>query len=259
MVLLHGLGHSRRGWDPVMDELAARHDVISIDLPGFGQSPAPARDARFDVPALVQAVGRLCGELGLRRPHIVGNSLGGAIALELGALGAAASVTAFSPIGFSPVGETFGRRMLAFGAGLAARVPESVRLAAADSPPARALARRVLRGPAADPATVRNLRFDATMLAPGTPFVRLAAHVAGYVFGAAEIRCPVTIGWGDLDRVLPVRAARRAVARIPHARQVTLLGCGHVPMSDNPIAVAGTILDTCRVAEVLARDLAVRA
>ncbi|RCV48231.1 alpha/beta fold hydrolase [Marinitenerispora sediminis] len=257
VVLLHGLGHSRRAWDPVVDALAARHDVVSVDLPGFGQSPWPAADAPYDIPALVRAVSGLCDYLGLRRPHLVGNSLGGAIALELGALGAAGSVTAFSPIGFSPAGETYGRRLLAFGAGLASRVPEPVRLAAADSPPARAVARRVLRGADADPASVRDLRFDATMLAPGSPFLRLAAHVAGYVYAAPGLACPVTIGWGDLDRVLPVRAARRAGARIPHARHVRLLGCGHVPMYDNPVTVGDTILDTCRAAEVPAGGLAV--
>ncbi|NYE50310.1 pimeloyl-ACP methyl ester carboxylesterase [Spinactinospora alkalitolerans] len=248
LVLLHGLGHRSQAWYPTMAELARRHDVIALDLPGFGGSPAPGGDARYDIPALVDAVAGVCDALGLRRPHVAGNSLGGAIALELGARGVAASVTALSPIGFTTARETAGTRLLTLGLGLAARVPERVRLAAADSPPARAVARRMLRGAPGD-AGNRELKFDATVLSAGSPFVRLTPHVVGYAFTAGPVPCPVTIGWGDLDRVLPVRAGRRALTRIPHARQVTLLGCGHVPMADSPRAVAATITDTCRAAE----------
>ncbi|GAB3211122.1 alpha/beta fold hydrolase [Marinactinospora thermotolerans] len=245
LVLLHGLGHRRQAWYPVMDELARRHDVIALDLPGFGRSPAPAAQERYDVDSLVDVVARACRALGLERPHLAGNSLGGAIALELGARGLAGSVTALAPIGFTTPREKAGTRLLTRGMGLAARIPEPVRLAAAASRPARAIAKRVLRGDPADPA-VRELRFDATVLSPGSPFVRLARPVVDYEFTASEVPCPVTIGWGDLDRILPARAARRACARIPHARQVTLLGCGHVPMADRPRAVAAAILDTCR-------------
>jgi pimeloyl-ACP methyl ester carboxylesterase len=39
LVLLHGIGHRLQAWDPVLDRLAAAHDVIAVDLPGFGKSP----------------------------------------------------------------------------------------------------------------------------------------------------------------------------------------------------------------------------
>jgi pimeloyl-ACP methyl ester carboxylesterase len=247
VLLLHGLGHRRQTWYAVARHLAAGHDVVAPDLPGFGASPLPGAADRYDIEALVDTVRRFCADLGWDRPHVAGNSLGGAIALELGARGFAASVTALSPIGFGSAREGAGARVLARGARLAARIPEPVRVAAADSPPLRSIARRVLRG---DPsaASARRLAFDATVLSAGSPFVRLVPHVAAYAFRARRVPCPVTIAWGDRDRLLPAAGARRALRRIPHARQVSLLGCGHIPMADNPRAVAAEIRQTCRTA-----------
>lgn len=247
VVLLHGIGHRRQTWYPVMRELAPHHELIALDLPGFGQSTAPAPGAPYDVEWLVDTVGRMCAELGIDRPHVVGNSLGGAIALELGARGAAASVTAFSPVGFAPTGSHAGLRALAAGVRVAGLVPEPVRVAAATSPPARSIARRVLRGDPSSPAA-QGLAFDATLVNAGTPFARLVPRVAGYRFGHRDVPCPVTVAWGDRDRLLPPSGARTALRRIPHARLVSLLGCGHIPMADAPRRVAAEILQTTRSA-----------
>ncbi|WP_017559805.1 alpha/beta fold hydrolase [Nocardiopsis baichengensis] len=246
-MLLHGIGHRRQTWYPVMRELAAHHELIAVDLPGFGGSTAPAPGSPYDVEWLVDTVQRMCAELGAERPHVVGNSLGGAIALELGARGAAASVTVFSPVGFAPTGTHTGLRALAAGARMAGLVPEPVRVAAAASPPARSIARRVLRGDPSSPAA-RGLAFDATLVSAGSPFVRLVPRVADYRFDHREVPCPVTIAWGDRDRLLPPSGARTALRRIPHARVVSLLGCGHIPMADAPRLVAAEILQTARCA-----------
>ncbi|MFC7741784.1 alpha/beta fold hydrolase [Nocardiopsis composta] len=215
VVLLHGLGHRRQTWYPVMRELAGGHRLLALDLPGFGASDAPPPGARYDVASLADTVQRICSELGLERPHLAGNSLGGALALELGARGFAASVTAFSPAGFAPAATHAGLRLLAAGARAAGRVPEPVRVAAATSPPARAIARRVLRGDPASPAAAR-LAFDATLVSAGSPFVRLVPRIASYRF-ASPVPCPVTIAWGDRDRLLPRpgRRARCAASRTP--------------------------------------------
>lgn len=247
IVLLHGLGHRRQAWKPVMKRLKKHHEVVALDLPGFGKSAEPATDERYDLHSLVDEVQRMCTELGLERPHVAGNSLGGAIALELGARGAAASVTALSPIGFNAAPARTGFRILARSARMAARIPEPVRQAAAGSPPARAAARRILRGDHAA-ESARHIRFDARKLATDSPFVRLAPLAARYSFSALNVPCPVTVAWGDRDRLLPPGGARRALRRIPHAHQVTLLGCGHIPMADNPSAVAAEIMQTCRAA-----------
>ncbi len=247
VVLLHGLGHRRQAWRKVMKRLAQHHDVIALDLPGFGQSSWPDLGALYDLHALVDAVQLVCAELGVNRPHVAGNSLGGALALELGARGAAASVTALAPVGFNGTATRTGFRILARGAGAAAQIPEPVRQAAAGSRAGRAIARRILRGNHAA-ESAQHIRFDARKLAVDSPFVRIAPLVARYMFRAPDIPCPVTIAWGDRDRLLPPDGAHRALRLIPHARQVTLLGCGHIPMADNPRAVAAEIMRTCRFA-----------
>src|SRR5690606_39136027 len=68
------------------------HDALPIS--GFGQSPAPDPERPFGIAALVDTVADWCAHAGVERPHIAGNSLGGAVALELGARGLASSVTA---------------------------------------------------------------------------------------------------------------------------------------------------------------------
>ncbi|TDQ52955.1 alpha/beta fold hydrolase [Actinorugispora endophytica] len=247
-MLLHGLGHRRQAWRPVLGALAAEHDVVAPDLPGFGGSAAPGARERYDIAWLVDTVALFCERLGLERPHLAGNSLGGAIALELAARGFAASVAAFSPIGFTTARENLGNRLLTLGMGAAARVPEHVRVAMASSPPARAVARRVLRGDPKGQGS-RDLRFDATVISAGSPFARLAPEVAAYSFGTSAPTCPVTIGWGNRDRILPPRAARRAAEHVGRARLVTLMDCGHVPMADRPELVASVVLETTRAAE----------
>ena len=91
-VLLHGIGHHWTAWLPVLDRLAEAHDVIALDLPGFGRSPVPAAGLPPDMPGVVAAVAEVFTALGLDGPHVAGNSLGGAIALERAAAGRVAAV-----------------------------------------------------------------------------------------------------------------------------------------------------------------------
>ncbi|MEJ7787901.1 MAG: alpha/beta fold hydrolase, partial [Solirubrobacteraceae bacterium] len=97
LVLLHPLGGDRRVWRPVLERLAPHRDVIAVDLPGFGGSPALA-DEQHPI-ALAAAVSGLLRELGIDggRAHLAGNSLGGWVALEVALAGDAASVTAIAP------------------------------------------------------------------------------------------------------------------------------------------------------------------
>jgi pimeloyl-ACP methyl ester carboxylesterase len=88
LVLLHGLGLSWRSWRPVLPALEARHDVTALDLPGFGASAPLDRGVRPTPRALADAVAGELDRLGLDAPIVVGNSLGGWIALELARAGA---------------------------------------------------------------------------------------------------------------------------------------------------------------------------
>src|SRR5207247_2686659 len=98
-VLLHGIGSSRRAWDPVIAALAERFDVIAVDLPGFGDSAPLPPGVEPRPSALAAAVAGLLDDLGITAPHIAGNSLGGWVALELAGIRPAASVTLLSPAG----------------------------------------------------------------------------------------------------------------------------------------------------------------
>ncbi|WP_344071189.1 alpha/beta fold hydrolase [Streptomyces crystallinus] len=246
LLLLHGIGHHRQAWDPVFDVLAAERDVIAVDLPGFGESPALPQGLAYDLSTVVPVLGAFCEELGVERPHVAGNSLGGLLALELGREKLVRSVTALSPAGFWTQAE----RRYAFATLTAMRqgakllpLPAIERLSR--SAPGRAAltstiyARPGRRSPEAVVAETLALRnatgFDET-LAAGID-VRFADDVAGV---------PVTVAWGAKDRLLLRRQGVRAKHTLPGARLVRLPGCGHVPMNDDPALVARVILDTSR-------------
>src|SRR3712207_2048028 len=100
LVLLHGLGTGSDAWGPVLSPLAGRHEVLAVDLPGFGGSP-PLPDGVLPTPeALANAVQRVLDELGIAAAHLCGNSLGGWIALELARRRRARSLVLISPAGF---------------------------------------------------------------------------------------------------------------------------------------------------------------
>jgi pimeloyl-ACP methyl ester carboxylesterase len=96
-VLLHALGSSRHVWEPVIAALSDHFDVIAVDLPGFGGSPPLPGTVTPTPAALAAAIADALDTTGVRRPHVVGNSLGGWIALELAALRPLASLTLLSP------------------------------------------------------------------------------------------------------------------------------------------------------------------
>ena len=99
LVLLHGQGFSRRSFDPVAPALAARRDVIAVDLPGHGESPRQPKGAGNAPRDLAVAVAELLDELDLPTVHVAGNSAGGWVALELAKMGRARTVTALAPAG----------------------------------------------------------------------------------------------------------------------------------------------------------------
>jgi pimeloyl-ACP methyl ester carboxylesterase len=100
LVLLHGVGHRRQAWYPVLEHLTGKREVILVDLPGHGESDPLVLDGRTGVRILRDELTTFFEQQGLDRPHIAGNSLGGRMALEAAVLGLARSVTAFSPAGF---------------------------------------------------------------------------------------------------------------------------------------------------------------
>jgi pimeloyl-ACP methyl ester carboxylesterase len=244
LVLIHGIGSRRGAWKPVIARLAAERDTIAVDLPGFGESSLLPEGVVPTPQTLADAIEAFwTAELGIERPHVAGNSLGGGIVLELARRGAVASATALSPIGFwSPAEVRYGTAML-----------RNSRFAAQHFGPAL---QRVVRTPLGR-QLVLGLYYGHPMRRdPGEAVADLAGlgsapgweatlpNTRRYRFRDGEqLRdVPVTIGWGTRDRLLIPRQAQRARAALPRARHVPLPGCGHLPMSDDPETVAALIL-----------------
>lgn len=233
LVLIHGLGADRQVWRPVVERLAAERTVVTIDMPGFGETPALNHGSTPSPPALARAVADGLAELGLERPHVGGNSLGGWVAMELALLGRASSVTAIAPAGLWP-------RALG---------------------PKPSIARRV--GTAALPAipylmrspTLRRLALAGTVARPGrVPAEDAAALIRAYVEASGfkevndamrssrferldDVEVPLTFGWPSRDSLV------RRPRRLPESStSITLEGCGHMPMWDDPQAVAELLL-----------------
>jgi pimeloyl-ACP methyl ester carboxylesterase len=244
LVLIHGIGSHWQIWSPVMERLAESRDVIAADMPGFGVSPPLDLGGEPTVHAYATAFERFFEELGIGRPHVAGNSMGGGIALELGRRGAARSVVAIAPVGFWTPRE---RRYCQLSLGLSRDTPEPLRLAAlalVRSGAGRALLlSHLFARPWRIPAEDARLTLEDFWAAPA--FTRALAAFDRYTFhDAHEIEVPVTVLWGSRDRLLLYgRQAPRARRVLPAARHVTLAGLGHTPFYDDPELVAGEILE----------------
>ncbi|MEU6422327.1 alpha/beta fold hydrolase [Streptomyces spiralis] len=246
LLLLHGIGHHRQAWDPVVHLLAAERDVINVDLPGFGASPALPEGLLHDLPTMNAALGALCETLEIDRPHVAGNSLGGLLALELGREKLARSVTALSPAGFWTQAE----RRYAFGVLQAMRaVARRTPLPLVEQLARTAAGRTVLTstiyarpGRRSPEAVVA----ETLALAQATGFEQTLRAGVDVQFTDDVPGIPVTVAWGTRDRLLVRRQGVRAKQMIPRARLVRLPGCGHVPMNDDPALVARVLLDGSR-------------
>ncbi|MGW1228932.1 alpha/beta fold hydrolase [Streptomyces sp. NPDC002530] len=246
LVLLHGIGHHRQAWDPVIPVLAVERDVIAVDLPGFGTSPGLPDALPYDLGTVVAVLGAFCEAIGVARPHVAGNSLGGLLALELGRVGLARSVTALSPAGFWNESE---RRYAFTTLRAMRRAALSMPLPLIERLSRSAAGRTVLtstiyarpgrRSPEAATSETLALR-------EATGFHQTLAAGRNTLFRDDVAGLPVTIAWGDRDRLLLRRQGVRAKRTLPEARLVRLPGCGHVPMSDDPALVSRVILDTSR-------------
>lgn len=249
LILLHGLGSARPAWDPVIPALAAQFRVLAIDLPGFGESD-PLPGGVEPAPAVLAAcVAGFLDELGIAAPHVAGNSLGGWVALELAGLRPVASLALLSPAGLwrgrTPLYNRISlrlTRMFAKRAGrplawlMRYRAARILVLGQTHGRPSRIgpdYARTAVRSMGAAPG------FDATMRATEPRCYR----------SGPPIDAPVTVGFGSRDFLLRARRSRHLDELPPGTRVVALPGCGHVPMADDPAAVAAFITAATRADE----------
>jgi pimeloyl-ACP methyl ester carboxylesterase len=242
LMLLHGVGHRRQAWGAVVDLLTPYRELILVDLPGHGESPPLVTAGRPPVPVMLEAVLGLADELGFARPHMAGNSLGGRLALEAGAAGRAASVTALSPAGFfRNRGDMLYARSIFKVMQASGRVLEPAAPALLRSTAGRGL---VYSAVVSHPSRLTPEQAKGDMAAFLTASAALDEVLAGVdqFTGQLPANVPVTIAWGAKDRLLSRRQAVVAKAQLPTAHFVLLPGCGHVPMTDNPELVADVLL-----------------
>lgn len=244
LVLLHGLGHRRQAWNAVIDLLTPHRTVIAVDLPGHGDSPPLKADGTDPVEAIGLELADLLRELGLERPHVAGNSLGGALALGAAARGHARSVTALSPAGFWAAPWQYHYTKAIFEAMQSSGPLKPYLPKLAQSTAGRAILHgAIVAHPSrmsAEQAIGDAQSFFRAREAVGQI---LAERVEFTEAAAIPADVPVTIAWGERDRMLPRSQARVAKQQLPNARFVLLRGCGHVPMTDDPKSVAKVLLD----------------
>jgi pimeloyl-ACP methyl ester carboxylesterase len=243
LLLLHGLGSSLKTWDLIMDELANQRDVIAVDLPGFGQSPALIGEV--SIPALADAVTDFLTQHKLLGIDAVGNSMGARLVLELARRGdVVGAVVSLDPGGFWQGWQV-------------AYFYQSVRLSAQLSsliqpilPPlvSNPVSRTLLFAqfsahPWTIPAPVALNEFREFLPTPS--FTKLLDSLA---HGPPQQGAPIgsipnlVIGWGRQDRICPPNQAKRALALFPDAQLHWFSNCGHVPQLDVPAETVALIL-----------------
>ncbi|MCO6003898.1 alpha/beta fold hydrolase [Actinoallomurus purpureus] len=242
LLLMHGIGHRWQAWEPVIDLLAEERDVIAVDLPGFGASPPLPPGTPYDLDTVVSLLSEFIDRLGLDRPNVAGNSLGGLFALEAADRGLARSVTALSPAGFYTPVELRYAALALRACRLGAGVPASTMRRLARSPRMRALMFGMIYG-RPDLIAIDTLLDDAAALRGAAGFEPTLRAGRETTFRGSVQDVPVTIAWGTHDRLLRSRQAIRAQQALPHARFVWLQDCGHVPMADDPHLVARVLLE----------------
>ncbi|MET3961995.1 pimeloyl-ACP methyl ester carboxylesterase [Marmoricola sp. OAE513] len=258
ILLIHGIARSLEDWNEAQDLLAVDRRVISTDLPGFGYSRRGRE--RPGLPAFGRAMVGLLDALGIEAPvHVMGNSLGGGVAMTLAVdhPGRVASVTLVNSVGFgsevniSPLPMTYGA--LAALPGLAGRFGAKAREAGAE--------------------TIRDLFYDRTLATTeqfrhagklakqadfrGT-FLGTAATLGAPVVGVrngwrrellrrfAATGIPVFVVWGDDDRILPPKHFEAAAAALPKARTHLFVDAGHMPQVEKAeefAALVGAFVD----------------
>jgi pimeloyl-ACP methyl ester carboxylesterase len=241
LVLLHALGVSRRSWDSVLPALAARFDVIAVDLPGFGDSAPLPGPGEVPPAVLAQSVADLLDDLGISTPHLVGNSLGGWVALELASRRPVASVTLLSPAGLWPRNTPLYDRISLRGSRWLARHATGLLCRLVASRLGRALVFGQTHGHPMRLST-EYARAAVTELGRCPGFdAALAGTAKRHFVATGPITAPVTVAFGSRDLLLR-RGSRRLDQLPPQTRTEALPGCGHVPIADDPAAVAGLII-----------------
>jgi pimeloyl-ACP methyl ester carboxylesterase len=239
LLLLHGLGTTRADFDQIFQLLAVHFDVLAVDLPGQGDAEPVAGNPT--VAALADALELDLDERGLDQVHILGNSLGARLALELACRGRARSVVAIAPSGLSLPPE---RVLQVAGMALSGVIFSALRPFVASS--SRHVSRVLLSGLRARPW--KAARGEADALADGfgsAHFWRLLMWAIGADVprDLDAITCPVMLAQGSADFIAAGQTARFLTC-VTNARFSILPFAGHAAQADVPERVAELVHDT---------------
>ena len=244
LLLVHGLGGSWRSWTTILPALYEAREVVALDLPGHGETPAGADSDTFK--GLADSVETFIVEQDLDGIDMVGSSVGARIVLEMARRGKAGATIALDPGGFWRGWErTYFRTTLS----------ASIRLVRGLGPALPTLSRSaVTRSMLLAQLSARPWTLDGKIVADElTSFaatktfdalVRDLATAPEQQGPAAKTSRPVVIGWGRQDKLCLPRQAERAREAFPSARLHWFERCGHFPMWDQPEETVRLILDS---------------
>jgi len=253
LVCVHGFTDTWRTWQLVLEPLQRHHDVLAVTLAGHAGGPPIAGEASATL--LAEAVERAMDDAGFHTAHLLGNSLGGYVALQLAERGRARTVVALAPAGGWAHGDdsyvhtlehfTTTQELVKAAVPYVDRIvatPEGRRTATQfiavnfEHIPAELIAHQML-GVA---------RCDAVQ-----PLIELARR-EGWHVEPQRIHCPLRFVWGTDDRLLPwPAAAARYRESFPQADWLALDGVGHCPQLDVPERTAQLVLEhTARAHQV---------
>jgi pimeloyl-ACP methyl ester carboxylesterase len=241
VLLLHGLGATRASLLETAATLSRRYRVHAPDLPGFGSSSKPALGA-YNAGWFADHMIGLMDELGIERAHVVGNSMGGRVAIEMGltepgrvgALGLLCPAVAWIRRGFHPV-----VRMLRPEFGL---LPHSIRRSLVASQFRSIFHNRDVVDPEIGDLMVDEFQRIYHSAGARYAFLASARNIYleapygrhGFYPRLAELRPPALFLWGSHDSVIPAAFGGHVHKWLPTAEQVTIQDCGHVPQVERP-------------------------
>jgi pimeloyl-ACP methyl ester carboxylesterase len=250
LVLIHGFTATWRCWLPVLGELVPRFEVIAPTLHGHdGGTELPAHDEPHSIARAADFLEEHLDALGVGTAHLAGNSLGGALALELAKRGRARSVVGISPAGGARPGDTAAsKRVIKVFTRMQTTTSKSLNFLpkVMARPGLRRLALRdvMTRGhqvPAAEAVALARSSVRCAIVEDVYAVLRAGdAHL----HDLDKIDVPVLITWGDKDRILPIDShSPRLREEIRGVEFRVTPGLGHTPMWDDPGLIASTIAD----------------
>jgi pimeloyl-ACP methyl ester carboxylesterase len=240
LIFVHGLSGSWPNWLEQLPVFAARHRVITLDLPGFGYSPMPPE--RISITGYARLLDRLLDKLEIDAAAVVGNSMGGFVGAELAiafpqrverlVLVSAAGISTYDHRGALrtvPVLRRAERILTAYTAWMASKSDTVARRPRLRDATLNVVTRHPSRLPAA--LAAEQLRGSGK---PG--FIQALEANLDYDFRERlpEIACPTLIVWGEDDRVITARDAAVFEELIPDSRVVMYADTGHMAMLERP-------------------------